>query len=633
MRRDSIITASLLAAILCLPSCGGGDQPGTPDTPTGDVPAAEEVTVEDVSQEAEASQDRPPTPTGYEIILLTSEDGCIQSLVSESNPLRARVVAYDQVSSVQDIELVYTITAVTDLDGNPVQDGDGSLSSLSATTDGEGIGRNDFRCGMDGGLTYTVEVTAPSIDADPKTYCVTCSDVPLGCLDVLVKWEGLGTAKDVQVQVLPGDYGCDINLGPRTEIDDELLIADLMVPSLNSSIRLENLPQGPVTLRGRAKWVSPSGGTREACFSLGACRDGVVVLPDQCKTVSLELLFEPLNPAGDYESIDKFDFSDLIRECAGGETSIPGCVSSAGDVGKTICCALSEIMKLFNTPGAFLFDNITELAKQALPTIIVDAFVNLFHDAVVAVLEKLIADNAPPWLKQFLTIGGEFVDAITTVELMSNLTLSKQQNNYQVEGCHFWTGIALNFNGQRYAYSITDLQNAQVPVNLLGGCYNARVQNNDQLSIDPHAVNLNYGRLVLFVLNEVVLANITGGQAHSIQEAVHLWIDCKKVSEGILNEIAGWFGSNDPKIIEDACNGAIDLAAPMLENFLEAMKLDTHLALTGSALLVDDDCDANSRVDLITRGAWDGSVQSSGSVQGEVTGTFEAVRKGYTPRN
>ena len=79
-----------------------------------------------------------------------------------------------------------------------------------------------------------------------------------------------------------------------------------------------------------------------------ACDRTLVLEPNSCDQVDLTFYDAELKPSGVYESVDHFDFSELLEECAGGETSIVGCATSAGDTGKTICCAIVELNKSYN---------------------------------------------------------------------------------------------------------------------------------------------------------------------------------------------------------------------------------------------------------------------------------------------
>ena len=51
------------------------------------------------------------------------------------------------------------------------------------------------------------------------------------------------------------------------------------------------------------------------------------------------------------EFVDHFDFTNLVKQCAGGDTTIIKCATSVGDLGQTVCCVLAEMIKFFETPG------------------------------------------------------------------------------------------------------------------------------------------------------------------------------------------------------------------------------------------------------------------------------------------
>jgi len=238
-------------------------------------------------------------------------------------------------------------------------------------------------------------------------------------------------------------------------------------------------------------------------------------------------------------------------------------------------------------------------------------------------------------VKDFFTIGDDMLGAITNLEMLSDLVVMKLNNDLTLQGTQYWTGVALYWKfgcnpGDpgydecgRNELNMKDIGDPNFPMDLLEGKFTASVADWNRLIVNQHAVKLNYGKLVLYVINELVVASITGGQAHSLKEAAQLWINCKAISNGILGEIASWFGGTRQQI-EDVCVGSVDFLFGFVDVFLGALTLDTELSLSGTGMLIDETCDL--KVDRITKGKYLGYVQGNSS-QASITGTFEAVKK------
>jgi hypothetical protein len=225
---------------------------------------------------------------------------------------------------------------------------------------------------------------------------------------------------------------------------------------------------------------------------------------------------------------------------------------------------------------------------------------------------------------------------ITNLELVADLLIAKLNNDYTVQGTHYWYQMNLywkfgcNPSSPDYAdcgkieLSLKDLSSdPNFPINILEGKFTANVSDFDKLYLNQHAIKLNYGKLVLYVINEIVIAGLTNGQAHSMMDLVFMWIDCNAFAAGVFGDLAELVGSTRPDV-EQFCRSAITGLFGFVENFLGALGLDTELSLTGNARMIDDDCDL--LVDSIVNGVYTGYVKGDTS-QALVTGDFKADRK------
>jgi len=166
------------------------------------------------------------------------------------------------------------------------------------------------------------------------------------------------------------------------------------------------------------------------------------------------------------------------------------------------------------------------------------------------------------------------------------------------------------------------------PLNFLEGKFTAAISDFDKMYLNQHEIKLNYGKLVLYVINEVVIAGLTKnspeGPAHSMLELVFRWIDCAGFAAGTLGDILEAIGIGSQQDLEQACRTTLTGLFGFVEAFLNALALDTTLSLTGSARMMDKDCDL--MVDQIINGVYTGYIQGDTS-QALVTGDFEATRK------
>lgn len=607
---------------------GGADQGPLPDAPGQDVADPTD------SDEGSRPDDGDPTGRRYEIILHHDPSQPLSTLVEISVPFSATVIDYASGGAAVDLPVAFEIVAIHDLDGNLEDDGDGRLDTEHMTTDAHGRVINRFHGETTPDRQYTVEISVPDTDTVPVRFDVRVTAAACGCVKVNFAYDGVQektSLHDIVVSIVPSDFKCGQHLKPTTELDDEIVLAQRMASDLSGTVQFDCLPAGAsYTVFAKAM------GAVDTCVAAAGCNRTLVLEPDTCDEVSLTFYDAELRPSGLFESVDYFDFSKLIEACAGGETSIIDCATSAGDTGKTICCAIAELNKFFEKPGLTLIETLQGLIELYFGQL-AGSILDPFKDAIATVITDYIKNRSPPWLQDFFTIGESMMDVINRLELHSDLQLLKPQQ-YTVTGAHFYKELWLYWkigcdpsspdfaDCGRWILSMEDLQDAQVPTDILGGEFSATISNFNRLQVHQHEVGLHYGKLVLYVLNEIIIKTITDGQATSLKGVAQLWIDCPSIAEDIADLVGGSLPGNAQQTIEDMCVDTVNNLFGFVDGYLGGLTLGSTLMLRGSATLVDDNCDSDLLVDRIIGGTWDGYLEGAAQ-QATVTGTWEAWRK------
>ena len=560
-----------------------------------------------------------------EIVILEDTSKPISITVGTSHMISAKVLDFASEGPAANTLVFFEITKITQFDGTPVQSGDAKLSGEAAYTDKDGLVQMVFNAGTQAGLVYTVKLSTKC--AQDATIKFSIAKAPVGSMKVNFQYDTGPPLSRIKVSLLPGAYLCT-QLAPQKKITSSLY--DKTVFNTHSSVQFDNLTAG-----SRFTVVAVARGPMNMIAAYG-CRDGVLILPNDVTKVTLPLYMVVLNPTGKYDSVDHFDFTNVIKDCANGVTDPLMCAElSGGNVGQQVCCALYQMITFFNDPGETIVKLIEDVAKQYLGSLIVDAF-NLFADAVSNVISDWLLHHSPQWVQNFFKVGQDLMSIITNLEMYSTLELSKIQNNLTVQGVHYWTGIALywkvgcNPNDPNYdqcgkhVFSLKDLKNTEFPMDIMGGSFVASVFDFNKMQIHEHKIDFSYGKLVLFVLNEIVLPGVTKGKAHSLKDAMALWLDCHGISQGILGKIAKWFKGSE-KDVEKTCNKAVDLFGGFVESFLSGLQVNTNLSLRGQCTLVDKDEDL--KVDELKNGHYSGQIETGKGKASSFTGTFEAKKK------
>lgn len=604
---------------------GGGDQGPRPDLPVQDVADTGE------SDDGNRPDDGNHTGQRYQIILHHDASQALSTLVDLSIPFSATIIDYASGGAAVDLPVAFEVVSIHDLDGNIEDDGDGRLDTEHMTTDVHGRVINRFHGETTPDRVYTVEISVPDTDTESVRFDVRVTAAACGCIEVNFQYEGQQeptSLHDITVSVVPSDFKCGQHLKPTTQLDDEVVLAERVATDLTGTVRFDCVPAG-----ANYSVFAKAMGAVDMCVAAAGCDRTLVLEPDTCDKVTLTFYDAMLSPSGLYESIDHFDFSELIEECAGGETTIVGCATSAGDVGKTICCALAELNKFFANPGLTIIETLQSAIAYYAGQWGSD-IIEPFKNAIATVVTDYIKNQSPPWLQDFFTIGESMMDIINHLELHSDLQLLKPQM-YTVTGAHFYKELVLYWkvgcdpsapdyeDCGRWVLKMDDLQDTQIPTEIVGGDFSATISNFNRLLVHEHEVGLHYGKLVLYVLNEIIIKTITNDQASSLIEVVHLWLDCNSIADSIDDILGGIVERDD---IYNVCYDGVDSVFGFVDDYLGALTLGSSLVLRGSATLVDDNCDPDLKVDRLINGVWTGNLQGS-SQQAAVTGTWEATLK------
>lgn len=328
------------------------------------------------------------------------------------------------------------------------------------------------------------------------------------------------------------------------------------------------------------------------------------VLPRDGRTTeeTVDMLLLPLDPVGDYDALSHWDFRDAISE--------------SGEVGAMIV----QVLDIFEDPGRGIVNFILDLVEDYVGGIVGGA-ISLFLD--ITGLDDVIGDaindliDSSPLLSDIVTIGRDLRQIIAELEVVSKISIGKLGSDYEVFGVDEWIGLALYW---RLGCSESDPPDCGrieiildvVDLGLLRGEWNGRVLGYDRLDIGRHPVDFEYGRLILYVLEYLVLPAITGDPGPvTLEDLMSAIIDC----DGIGDFVAGGDGDclcalgacicDDD--VEDICTGFISLTfGGLFTSFVNALSFDAVIDMRGEVTLQNNNDDL--LVDALVDGEYVGNI-------------------------
>lgn len=589
------LTAFWAIAALSLVACGdehyiaiGGDDLNTP-TP-------------DAQPETDTSETPTPSGSGREIIVLHDASRPLSASVGQTLPIRVKVIDYERGGPAGGTTVEFALAPV-----DAAQPGSATISTRQTYADDGGVASINFRAGQDGEVGYRITVSASH--AEPVSFELFVSDAPRGTLTVSVANDVGLALQNVDLRLVPGVNSC-LNFHPTLLPED--VIADATLLSINDQARWSNLPASE-----RFTLVAVARNT-DGNLAAAGCHDGIVIIANQDNHISLPLYLLTLNPAGTYDSITHFDFRGAIP----------------GRVGQVI----DEITLLFESPGGFLILQVKRLAANYVGNLITDFIFGLFEDKVIEVIDDWALNDSPAWVQELLSVGRDLTQIVTNLEMLADLTIHKVTSAYVVQGNLDWTGIALYWRRGcasegspgydpacgRHEFSLHQFSNTQFPMDIIEGRWIGNITSFNHLDIANHTVKISYGKLVIFVLNELILPAVSGER--NLRDAVQSMVNCPRLADRIYFSQLGRIGI-EKRHIEGFCTGAIDIIILPATMILESLAVDSQLRLSGNAVMVDNDDDL--KVDEFINGRFLGNFESDGREGAPFTGTWTAIRNAF----
>lgn len=604
---------TLCVAALTLAACADGVTP-THRQVFVEVPPdsvlAPPVLDDDGNPQPPMVEDDPLPPAqeqGDTYIMIVDGDDFVQVPLGGTTDLR--VLLFDAFGDpVEGLQVEFEIE-----DGPP---GAGArLSSRRAVTDRDGAAQVVFAAGETLG-EYQVRVRGPT--RRPAVFQVDVVDLPTGTMRISFEEDGLVALGRVEVYIIPDIGWCE----------DPYYLAPPMDPMEVHELDWlhEDLDVGPLLAGTRMAVVARARTADTGVLAAGGCVGDLRIRDGERLDVQVMLNTLPLNPAGVFTVDNNFDFTDAIPGTLG--EVIRALVQFFGDQNHE-----REIATL-------IFDQVERLARDAagaIGALVVDLVRGWVEDDLNRIINDYIDRDAPDWVRDFFTIGSDLISIVSSTEVISQIRLNKPRRDGTFIGSQNWIGMAfywrLGCDGNpdpecgRFPFTMDDLAQGGSGVNLVFGQFEGRVHSYDQGAIYSHTLDLQYGRLILFVLNNLLLPQIADG-ARNIRDGLLNLANCPAFANGITGGRShlrlGGINIVSRDRLEDWCVSIMGVVGDTASAILGRLRIDTRMTLEGDMTFVEETDDL--RVDHIVDGRWRGIIRTSEDEGPPFEGWFEGSR-------
>ncbi len=555
-------------------------------------------------------------PRGHRYMILTlREPG--QPLVLQIDDAEHaffKVIDLQNGQPASGVPLTLELTQTAPTEGSGVV-GDASISSTSVLSDSQGMGTVVVRAGAVPEVQY--DLRASTTGAESAVLPIQVTGLPTGDLRVTLAWEGPIPLKTIRVGLRQGNFNCTQY---HPENPPSSSAGEKTVLGANSKALFDSLLAGERYSVFAVATTEVEGEGEH--LAAGGCLDSVFVAAGSVADVTMQLRLAPLRLAGAYTVRGRFDFTNVAEDF----------LDSQGAAGEVI----ADVLRFFRNPGEIIFKYVIEAARLFLPGYVAE-LIDLVWDFIGDPIEDAVSD----WLKdlealeEFWTIGEDITGVVSDLELISRVKFSKVYSDFTLNGKEDFIGLALywrlgcddrtprtgcsnpppeNDVCGRYPFTLRDFNDPDFPLDLASSNFTARIVNWNGLDIDPHVIKINYGKLILYGLNHILLPAISGET--SLSAAFKKMMSCDS-----LDGFAGFSASD----VRNACNGAMGLIGTFIESTMAGLNWNSNLTLHGNATLIDDS--DNLVVDRITKGRYTGNVVLNGQLTSSFCASFAGKRE------
>jgi len=516
-----------------------------------------------------------------------------------------------------------------DASGQPVADAlitfesnfDGTELSLSATsgyTDAEGIARVTLRGGESAG---TGQLTAKTDNAEiaPINWMIGVSSKDRA--NYIVDFTHAGTAQigPIDVRLFPASVTCaslltNANqtavLETQGRVDGSGALPTVMFP---------DRPNGEAYTVGA--WARSLNHNGDVEVAYGCADNNDPVHDGISVNVVVDLVDHLPNIVGTYDVVHDFDLVGALPPAVETVVSLIGRL--ANDPGSFVVgCGTNPPDPQAcpaNTPGLIdlLLDFLPANSSivQAIQGFIDSGLGNsILRDAINAVAENWLENSAPAWLGNTVEITGDIYDTLRhfrvegTMRFSEAPVVSVDANGNLIgalpseSGKQVWNDFVFNWSRgcseapDPAACSTRRVGSTQLLVDPVTGVFGGALIGSDKLKIDQHTLTLNYGALLVGILEKIVLPAIFGDDCgtnsnlpcDSLELALGKLINCESLAESASGSTSGAvYGA-----VNNLCQGLLTQASDKLRDyastslvaeggnhFLIATPADAHCAL------------------------------------------------------
>lgn len=504
-----------------------------------------------------------------------------------------------------------------------------TLTARTAPTDDSGLASVDLRAGTTQGVAEVTVRTTADERVEPIKFIVAVNSKDRASYRVNFNHNGTSNLRDINVFLYDSTITCeDVRNDMARERDND--------PDTIPVLTAESTAVGTVSVDGTMPVVvfpDLANGESYTVSARAMSRDhsGEVELAFGCEgmnppieegrsvDVVVDLLDYLPRLKGSFNVTHTFSITDAICN-PNGMGGYDGVLPSG------VCLAIDLIGRLATDPASFLLgtgggdtgliglivDFLPDSGflgnlKNSIESFLNNSLVNgLGRQALNDFFENWIEDNAPGWVKGAVNITGDIYETLKEFQVQGIIRVHREPEpsfdpqsgaviglleadaNGDRPGEQVWSDIIVKWTGEcepgapsacrERSFSAADLGAQQ---SVVQGTFTGTVVPSSTpeesaygLVINDHTLSLNYGVLILGIIEGVILPTIFGPGVNSIEDALDQLLilavggddGCEGLADFVENTVGG--GNTVNSIVTNLCQNLLDSASDGLRTFL-----------------------------------------------------------------
>lgn len=208
------------------------------------------------------------------------------------------------------------------------------------------------------------------------------------------------------------------------------------------------------------------------------------------------------------------------------------------------------------------------------------------EETIVSAVRPLIDQYIPAWAQDLIIGLNDTIEILQEMKVKVKMAFIHNSDHHSsIKGIESWDGFFVQWHGQ---WTEVEPEGAAQGFQLNSSSFTGNIacQLKDgnpiySLYIDEHAAEFYFGRFVTAFLDGVLIPAVTSGQAHNLGEAVELYVDCRSISQTVVDTVANLVGDwasgfVTVSTVEGLCHTGVNLLVDRVNDYIN----DLHVGDT-----------------------------------------------------